>query len=106
MPKNVYNTEQSRSGFAPLVIIILVAVLLIGGVAFVAGRPKDQSSPFQGFQGGQHDNELASEGEWPALWGGPDNKNKCQKNTNMHFVYRVCPPYRIFPGDSSRKFGV
>lgn len=74
---------KKQSGFAPLVIIIIVAVFLIGGIILIAG-PKDKGSPFQGFQGG-HDNELSSQAEWPALWGGPDNKNKCQKNTDVRF---------------------
>lgn len=81
-----------KNGFAPVVIIILVAVLLVGGVAFMAGRPEDKGSPLEGFQGGafdyaqgKHDNEVFSQAGWPDLWGPPDNQYKCQKNTNVKF---------------------
>lgn len=73
----------SKKGFAPIAIVLIVAVLLIGGV-LVLNMPKDKGIPLQNFQTG-HDDNISSQAEWPALWGGPDNKNKCQKNTGVKF---------------------
>lgn len=72
-----------QKGFSPVIIIIIVAVVLIGGVMFI-NAPKDKGSPFQNFQAG-HDNEVSSQDEWPVLWGGPDNKSRCQKKTDVKF---------------------
>lgn len=82
-----------KNGFAPVIIIILVAVLLIGSIVFIssetnlfiAGRPKDKSSPVQNFQH-REENKSYSQAEWPQLWGPPDNQNKCQKKTDVKYT--------------------
>lgn len=71
-----------QKGLAPVVIIILVAILLISCIAFIVGRPKDQVSPFQNFQQG-HDNKVSSKTDWPLLWGPPDTA--CENKKDVKF---------------------
>lgn len=93
MPTSTGSTElttsslstNGKNGFSPVVIILIVAAILIGGVMFI-NIPKDKGTPFQNFQGEKgHEDSIFSDIEWPALWGGSDNKNKCQKNTDVKF---------------------
>ena len=75
MPTSTSLSTNGQKGLTPLVIIIIVAVLLIGGVMFI-NAPKDKSLPFQDFQAG-HGDKVSSEADWPTLW---RSEVKCQQN--------------------------
>lgn len=75
---------MSPKGFASVVIVIIIAaVLLIGGIFLFAG-PTGKSFPFPGFQP-EHDSKISSSVQWPDLWGPPDNQTKCQKKSAVKF---------------------
>lgn len=76
MPEN----PKRQKGFVPIVAIIIVAAVLVGGILILVGQ---KGGP--GIQSGPHEDNISSGAEWPALWGGPDNQNRCQKNTNVKF---------------------
>lgn len=63
--------KSKQTGLALVIIVVLVAVGLIGGIiVWRLGQNQLQSR--------QHE-KVAVSTEWPVLWGPPDGQNRCQK---------------------------
>lgn len=68
-------------GFAPVVIVIVIAVVLIGGVIvlhFGQNQTGHEEKQIPKQAGGK-------QAEWPVLWGTPDNQSKCQKKNDVKY---------------------
>ena len=71
---------RPNRGFAPILTIAILAAVLLAGVVFFARFKQKGSLPSSLF-----DSVQSKQVEWPALWGAPDNKSKCQKRDNVKF---------------------
>ncbi|TSC88325.1 MAG: Uncharacterized protein G01um10147_230 [Microgenomates group bacterium Gr01-1014_7] len=67
-------------GFAPIVAIIIIAGVLIGGVFWWQSGSKQEN---EDFPSSNNSKARVSAADWPALWGSPDQK--CQDKKDIKF---------------------
>lgn len=70
-----------------IAVSLVVFTILVFAISVNIGSQKEKKETMQKQHQDYGDKQMQSsiQAEWPALWGAPDNRNKCEKNESVRF---------------------